>query len=789
MKLTSIIATLCLTIAASAAAQSVMPIGFDAKALTQASSLDMPAAYGSTWAGSWVQRWGWTGIEQDLRSAKAANAVPLVQWWYWGDDISPTCLENGCEDRYQGVFKDKATWTRLANELADLIVKTQGTNPNALVVVESEFNKNGIENYEPFDGYLVEQAAIFHARGIKVIVSFGNWNQAAWKNFDRAIAAADLLGTMTLQSSVRNASTYLSGADQLISAATYLKNTFFKETFVTDFAFSSYVEPDYESKQAAVITSIFSRMGELQAAGVRGMVWRMLADDPNFDTNNYHGMAERYWGLVRADGTRKAGFAPFLEGMKANVAATPVPAPAIDLLTTATLGLPVAGTTITSTETRFSWDRIPGAEMYWLDVGSSLGGREFYNASADGSASVTGYRLDGAPLYVRLWTLKDTVWHSVDYVFARADAKLQSVLTSPDPRGTLTSASTAFIWKTVSAADDYWFEVGTTPGGNDIYSKETTGTTATAPNIPLTGGLVYLRLWSRVSLTWRYVDYAVRTSDATMAVLTAPSPVSTINDASTRFAWSNASGADSYWLDIGTSPGGRDVYNSVPPSGSVTVSGYELNGQPLYVRLWTFRLGAWRYVDYLFTRADSATQARLTLPDRLATISSTSRTFSWNAISGAQQYWLYLGTSLGAPNLFNQATTATSLTVTSGIVLDGQPLYVRLWTLTSGGAWIYVDYVYQRANAATQATFTNITTDAKLTSTSFTFKWGRVSGAQQYWFDAGSSLGARDVANVSPGTATSWTLTAIQLNGQPLYVRLWTQSAAGWTYVDYKFNR
>ena len=43
--------------------------------------------------------------------------------------------------------KDKATWTRMSNELADLVVRAMGSGSNALIVVEAEFNKGGIENY------------------------------------------------------------------------------------------------------------------------------------------------------------------------------------------------------------------------------------------------------------------------------------------------------------------------------------------------------------------------------------------------------------------------------------------------------------------------------------------------------------------------------------------------------------------------------------------------------------------------------------------------------------------
>jgi hypothetical protein len=310
---TSVFAACCTLLSSSSFAQG-MQFGFDAKSVQRARSLGMPVTYASTWVGPWVQKSGWNGIEDDLRAAKAAGAIPVVQWWYWGDDISPGCVENGCKDRYHGVQKDKATWTRMSNELADLIVRVGGANSQALVVIENEFNKNGIETYEAFDGYLAEQAEIFHRRGIKVVVSFGNWGQPHWKNFDRAVAAADLLGTMALQSSVRDASTYLSSADRLISSAQYFHTTFKKPTFVTDFAFSSFPEASYEHYQDTVIREIFRRMDELQAAGVQGMIWRMLSDDPGFDTNNYHGVAERHWGLLRADGRPKPAFLPFLNG-------------------------------------------------------------------------------------------------------------------------------------------------------------------------------------------------------------------------------------------------------------------------------------------------------------------------------------------------------------------------------------------------------------------------------------------------------------------------------------------
>jgi hypothetical protein len=301
----------------AASASEPMRFGLDVASAQTAVDRGLTISYGSMWAGAWNQRWGWDGIATQLRAAKASHVIPVIQWWYWGDDISPAAVEQGVWDARQGVQKDKATWYRMSNELADLVVQTLGPGSTAVVVVETEFNKQGIETYEPFDGYLADQAKIFHDRGLSVVVSFGNWGQSYWATFDRAAAAADMLGAMVLQSSIHEASTYLSGADMLIAQASQLQAMFHKPCFVTDFAFSSYPEPSYAYQQDTMVKEIFAKLSELKAAGVRGMVWRMLSDDPTFDTSNYHGMAERSWGLLHADGTPKLAFYAFLNGMLA----------------------------------------------------------------------------------------------------------------------------------------------------------------------------------------------------------------------------------------------------------------------------------------------------------------------------------------------------------------------------------------------------------------------------------------------------------------------------------------
>jgi hypothetical protein len=301
---------------ANAVDSTPMRFGADMDSVQTAQSKGAPMSYGTFWVGSWNQRYGWGYVETQLQTAKRLGVTPVIHWWYWGDDISPACVENGCDDKRQHVRKDKATWYRMSNELADRIARFAGDR-GAIVILETEFNKNGIETHAPFDGYLADHAKIFHRKpNIKVGLSFGNWGRGQWGNFRQAIAEVDLLGTQLLQSSVRDASTYLNAVDALIAGARHLQAEFDKPSLVTDLALSSFPASTYEPLQAVVIEQLFARLPDLKAAGVTGLIWRHISDDPKFDTSNYHGLAERHWGLLRADGSAKPAFVALLNGIR-----------------------------------------------------------------------------------------------------------------------------------------------------------------------------------------------------------------------------------------------------------------------------------------------------------------------------------------------------------------------------------------------------------------------------------------------------------------------------------------
>ena len=76
------------------------------------------------------------------------------------------------------------------------------------------------------------------------------------------------------------------------------------------------------------------------------------------------------------------------------------------------------------------------------------------------------------------------------------------------------------------------------------------------------------------------------------ATITGPLPGGTLTSASTTFTWNAATGASSYYLWVGTTPGGYDLANLGPFTGTSTNVNLPTNGATIYVRLWTWINGS-----------------------------------------------------------------------------------------------------------------------------------------------------------------------------------------------------
>jgi len=279
-----------------------------------------------------------------------------------------------------------------------------------------------------------------------------------------------------------------------------------------------------------------------------------------------------------------------------------------------------------------------------------------------------------------------------------------SVITSPTPGSTLTSASTTFTWNTDSSGViSYGLNVGTSPGGADLVNIGPLSGPSVTVNLPTNGTLIFVRLWTILDgTTYLYNDYTY-TEFAQPATMTSPSNGSTLTSASTTFTWNAALGSvTGYGLNVGTTGvGSADLVNIGPLSGTSATVTLPTNGATIYVRLWTvFNGTTYFYNDYTYTEfAHSA--AAITSPVPGSTLTSASTTFTWNAALGSVTgYGLNVGTTgVGSADLVNIGPlSGTSATVT--LPTNGATIYVRLWTIFNGTTYFYNDYTYSAASSS-----------------------------------------------------------------------------------------
>ncbi|HSA31334.1 MAG TPA: RHS repeat-associated core domain-containing protein [Candidatus Omnitrophota bacterium] len=278
----------------------------------------------------------------------------------------------------------------------------------------------------------------------------------------------------------------------------------------------------------------------------------------------------------------------------------------------------------------------------------------------------------------------------------------EASIISPQPGSTISSLPLSISWDPGLNVSHYYFYIGSTRGGSDIYSAYLYGSRLDLSDVQLKGGPVYFRLWSYIAYQgWKYKDYEYQSiplgAASAPAEISSPVPGSVVSSSPLQISWSPGVRVSGYYLYIGSSPGAADLYVKYFPNNGVrTVSvNVPINGASLHVRLWSYLSeGRWEFKDYTFSTTGNQTivPAKMISPAPGTLISQDQAGFQWDKGEGVLQYWIYLGAQQGGADILNRnMDLATS--VTASVPRTGRPLYVRLWSRTSLG-WKYFDYQY-----------------------------------------------------------------------------------------------
>jgi hypothetical protein len=280
--------------------------------------------------------------------------------------------------------------------------------------------------------------------------------------------------------------------------------------------------------------------------------------------------------------------------------------------------------------------------------------------------------------------------------------------------------------------------------------------------------------------------------------MSSPAPGSTLAGASQTLVWTAATGVSSYWLYVGTSPGGSNLFDQeVGTSLTATVGGLPTDGRTIYVRLWWLISGAsWAAADYTYTAGGSGggggggTPA-ITAPKPGSTLSGSGQTFTWTAGAGISRYWLYLGSTAGGSDLLDR-DMGSSVTITAAALpTDGRTIHARLWWY-GGGGWAFTDSTYMAASSggggSASPVITTPSAGSTLTGSSQTFTWTTGTDASTYWLYLGSAAGGSDLFNQNMGTNSTVSVTGLPTDGRTIYARLWWYGASGWASADTSYR-
>ena len=361
----------------------------------------------------------------------------------------------------------------------------------------------------------------------------------------------------------------------------------------------------------------------------------------------------------------------------------------------------------------------------------------------------------------------------------------QAAMLSPAAGAVFSGPSAMFTWTAGAGAAGYSLYLGSTgAGSHNLYtSAQLTTTSVAVSGLPVNGSTIYARLFTSINGTLAYSDYTY--TAAKQATMISPAVGAVLSGPSATFTWSSATGATGYFLLIGTTgAGSKDVYNSAQKTvTSYTITTMPTNGGTIYIRLITNYNGTWINSDSTYTEA---THALITSPAAGSVLAGPSVSFAWSGVSGATGYYLWIGsTGAGSNNIYNSVEKESTSYTFNSMPTNGEPIYVRIIT-NYNGTWASSDYTY---TAATQAVITAPAAGCVLGGPTVPFTWTVAPGATGYYLWIGTTgVGSSNLYYSAEKTGTTFSFTAMPINGETIYVRLITNFNGAWAHADYTYT-
>jgi len=368
------------------------------------------------------------------------------------------------------------------------------------------------------------------------------------------------------------------------------------------------------------------------------------------------------------------------------------------------ISTPVPGTTLAGSTVTFSWAAVAGADAYWVSVGKTRYGAQYADSGSLSGTSytVSGLPTDGSSVHVLFYWHTGGAWqNAADVTYSAAAGGViatPAAITSPTPGSTLAGSTVTFQWSAASNADMYQIYAGKQLNGSEYAnSGQLSGATLSfaVSTLPTDGSTVHVLLQWHTSAGWRSaadVTYtAAQAAQNSTAAITSPAPRSMLAGSTVTFRWSTATGADAYQVSVGKTLNGVEYGSSGSLSGSTTsytTTRLPADGSTVHVLLQWHSGGVWQSAaDVTYTAASPAsTGPGINTPSPGTTLSGSTVTFGWAAVTGADAYWVSVGKTLYGGQYGDSGSLSGISYTVSGLPTDSSTVHVRFYW-HAGGAW------------------------------------------------------------------------------------------------------
>ncbi|WP_028115282.1 tetratricopeptide repeat protein [Ferrimonas senticii] len=249
----------------------------------------------------WITRHSdWRWLQSDLLTmATKAGYTPMISLWYFGDEISPEFVTEH--------------WQPYLEMIQQRLIPLLRTLPQAYLLLEPEFNKNGIESWPDWDRRMSQVVALIKQQlpNVKVGLVLGDWDgtgqQSSYETSLMTIEQSDFIGSMLMIANYTESAH--SDPDwspwiRSLRLGQQLQQRFAKPWMLAYAAIAS--APNWQRRQRLELDKLQAYLPQLRGYGLFAINWFSAVDEPA--QIGWFADAETSFGLLDANYQPKLAF-------------------------------------------------------------------------------------------------------------------------------------------------------------------------------------------------------------------------------------------------------------------------------------------------------------------------------------------------------------------------------------------------------------------------------------------------------------------------------------------------